>query len=182
MDSLKNDHIFVSLSPPLFSQWQWLPRPRSTHLPPPLLFISEKKKIITTCKLQTSLRLTENAPDPRKMFLIPNDRDKRPMEDCGYGPGLGLITVSLTTVIPARTPAPPSTPMPLRTSTPTVLNCSALTSTCHLHFPPHCAESPHTSHTTTPTHPLAGPTGRHKGRQINENHTHPHAALSVSNA
>lgn len=101
------------------------------------------------------------------------------MEDCGYGPGLEQITVTLTVI-------PTPLPMPLCTSTPKLLNCSALTSTCHLLSPPYRAESPlphhHlTSHTTTP---LTGRTHRQAQRQADKrkNHTHPHIALLLSNA
>lgn len=111
--------------------------------PPPFLFLHlclKDSDHIEAPNLSSSLTLSGNGPKKqtkqnKKKKPNNNGRDRRTMEDCGYGPGLGQITVSLTTIIPALTPAPPSTPVPLCTSTPTVLNCSALTSTCHLCFP-----------------------------------------------
>lgn len=100
------------------------------------------------------------------------------MEDCGQGPGLGQITVSLTTIIPVRTLVPPSTPRPIRTSTPTVLNCSALTPTCHLPSLPHCAESTLTSHITP--YPSTGRTHRKTQRQADKQRTTPTHTLSLS--
>lgn len=70
-----------------------------------------------------------------QFFFLLGKRYQGGVEDGVYDPGLGQIIVSLTTLIPTRTLAPPSTPTPLCISTPTVLNCSALTSTCHLPLP-----------------------------------------------
>lgn len=97
-------------------QWQRLLRPGSTHLPLPSFSCIYVLKILITSKLRTYLPLWHWAETAKKTKQKKkhndNGRDRRTMEDCGYGPGLGQITVSLTTIIPALTPAPPSTPCP----------------------------------------------------------------------
>lgn len=89
---------------------------------------------------------------------------------------VNLFTVPLATATPVH-PYPP----PLHTSIPTVLNCSALTSTCLLFIspPPHCAESSH--HLLTPhLHPHPHPHLTHRpdaragtkaGRRTTPTHT-----------
>lgn len=91
--------------------------------PPPFLFLHlclKDSDHIEAPNLSSSLTLSGNGQKKKntkkkteqKKTHNDNGRDRRTMEDCGYGPGLGQITVSLTTMIPTLTPAPPSTPCP----------------------------------------------------------------------
>lgn len=115
---------------------------------------------------------------PRKRCFLLGMTDKKITEDSGQGPGLGQNTITLMMV-------PPSIPRPLCPSTPTVLNCSALTSSCHLLYPqsllPHCAESALTSH-PPPPHSSSYPRAGLAGRQINEEPHPPTRCLLVSSA
>ncbi|KAK5884666.1 hypothetical protein CesoFtcFv8_018464 [Champsocephalus esox] len=119
------------------------------------------------------------------MSPVGTDKDKRAVEDCGYVPGLGRITVSLTTVINARTSAPPSTPQ-----SPPHLNSHCAELFCSdFHLPPRLFPlsvlSPPPPPTAPPNahphpRPIHGPDSQ-TGREW-ENHTHPHVAPLVSSA
>ncbi|KAI9539580.1 hypothetical protein NQZ68_005662 [Dissostichus eleginoides] len=123
------------------------------------------------------------------MSPVGTDKDKRAVEDCGYVPGLGRITVSLTTVINARTSAPPSTPQ-----SPLHLNSHCAKLFCSdFHLPPHLfplsvlsppppPTAPPTVHPhphrppPPPTHPRAGPADR---QRMGEPHPPTRRSLSV---